>query len=487
MALYLLFAAIFLPIICGISIYVLEKKGAKKRNFLALAGSALTLTAVAAVYPYLRTAGVLSFTFYERLPLGLYLDETSYILALITAFLWLLFTVSSIDYMNSAVSGDLYYPFLVFSLGASLGIFFSGDFFTMFLFYQLMIVSTYLIIVNRRSTDAYREGFHYMSLAVASGVCLLFATALSYHYSGSVSLAGASRYFSPEPADFLVIFLFFVLAFGIMATAYPYFVWQQDGHPLAPSPLAALLAVVMLKTAAYGSLRVVNGLFSLSYIRHSPGNTVLLVISFFLLAAACYMTVKQRTIKRRLAHSALMQQGYLMLNLSLFTDAALHGRLYHLFFYIFIIAVVFLSCGIMIWRTGKNSIGALAISARQLPVTAFTYTNAALIAAVIPLYKGFLLLAEGGTEKVLYLYLPGLVAVSLFNAFIYLPVTVGIWFSRNEKHKPNKPGYVYVLPVMNKKGGDKQKYSFRLEAPLSILVTLLLLNLACVAFVLLSL
>jgi formate hydrogenlyase subunit 3/multisubunit Na+/H+ antiporter MnhD subunit len=484
--LILMLSAIFLPLALAPLIYLAGEKSARLRNALAVLGSAAALLCTAALYFFARSGALFIFPLAGSVPLTLSLERTGLLLALITSFLYLLVTVYSIDYMANPGAGNLYYPVLSLTLGACLGIFFSGDFFVLFLFFQLVVIATYLIIVNRQSPQAYLSGARYLALAVGSGVVLLAGAAAVYGITGSALFSAAG--FATAPGwQAVLIFACFMISFGVMALAHPFIIWRQDAYPLAPSPATALLAAVMLKIATYGMLRVISDLYGVDFMRENGVPSLLLSLALLLIASGICLTYKQGTIKGRMAYSTLIQQGYILLNLALFAEKTTPARIHQLFFYVFILAALFLSSGALIWRTGKNNIHDLARSGWQVPVTLVTFTNAAALSFLIPLYKGAVMLAAA--EPLHWAYLAALLLVALSNACFYLPLTIRSFGVRHSEMNPPRGGaggQVIVLPAKGVTSGGKTRYVFTLEAPVRMLVAMIVLNISCIVFALLS-
>ncbi len=427
-----LFAVMF-PILMTPVVMLAGRHSAQLRNALALATSAATFLAVVSLYPIIIGGEVIQFTLFEILPqlnISFRVDLLSFSLAALASFVWLLCTIYSIDYMAREHAGSRYYPVLIFTLGSCQGIFMAGDFFTLFIFFELMSLIAYILVIHEETPQALKAGYKYLIMTIIGGLALFFGIIITFELAGSVSLDVVSLIQENSLLAFLA-FISFLIGFGMKAGIFPLHVWLPDAHPVAPSPASALLSGIMLKTGAYGLIRVIFHVFSVDLIREGGWDTIMGVIAVITILLGSAVALTQDDIKRRLAYSSIGQMGYILLGLSVLNETALIGDIFHIFSHAFMKSALFLAAGAIIWKTGKRKISEMAGIGRQMPFTMGFFSLAALAMIGIPPLNGFLskwALGLGALEQEMPFYVFILLVSSLLNALYYLPIIVPAFF-----------------------------------------------------------
>ena len=421
------------PIIMTPVILYSSKISEKLRNILAVATSAVVFLLTLSLYPTIARGGIVQHTLFEILPnleISLRLDILSFSLAVLAAFVWFLCTVYSIDYMSKEHATSRYYPVLIFTLGSCQGIFFAGDLFSLFVFFELMSLIAYILVIHEETEEALKAGYKYLVMTIIGGLALFFGIIIIFELGGTVSLGVGSIIKESSVLAFLA-FICFLIGFGMKAGMFPLHVWLPDAHPVAPSPASALLSGVMLKTGAYGLLRVIFNVFSPDLLKNSGWDNVLGVLAVITILLGSAVALTQTDIKRRLAYSSISQLGYVLLGLSVLNDNAVTGAVFHIFSHAFMKSTLFLAAGAIIWKTGIRNIADYKGIGRQMPVTMGCFSIAALAMIGIPPLNGFLskwTLALGCLDAHMPFYVLILMISSLLNALYYLPILIPAFF-----------------------------------------------------------
>ncbi len=432
-AIIIIMLIIFFPIIMTPVVMSAGNRSDRLRNALAMATSAVTFLLVISLYPFVVGGGVIQHTFFEVLPnleISIRLDVLSFCLAAISSFIWFLCTLYSIDYMAEEHGGSRFYAVLVFTLGSCLGIFLAGDFFTLFVFFELMSLISYILVVHEETEQALKAGYKYLVMTIIGGLALFFGIIITFEIGGTVSLGVGTIVQEGTLLGFLAFFCF-VIGFGMKAGMFPLHVWLPDAHPVAPSPASALLSGIMLKTGAYGLFRVIFHAFSIDIIQDGNWNIMLGVLAVITTLLGSAVALTQDDIKRRLAYSSVGQMGYVLIGLSILNDNAITGTMFHIFSHAFMKSCLFLAAGAIIWKTGKRKISELGGIGREMPYTMACFSLAALAMIGIPPLNGFLskwTLGLGALDANLTVYAIVLLISSLLNALYYLPIIVPAFF-----------------------------------------------------------
>ncbi len=428
----LLFIVLF-PIMMTAVLMFIGDKSEKLRNALAMATSAATFLLTVSLYPLVIGGNEIQITLFEILPnleISIRLDLLSFSLAALASFVWFLCTVYSLDYMAEEHGGSRYYPVLIFTLGSCIGIFLAGDLFTLFVFFELMSLISYILVVHEETEEALKAGYKYLIMTIIGGLALFFGIILVFEIGGTVSF-GVGTIIQETSTLALIAFICFLVGFGMKAGMFPLHVWLPDAHPVAPSPASALLSGIMLKTGAYGLFRVIFFVFSIDLIKGSRWDIILGVLAVITILLGSAVALTQDDIKRRLAYSSVGQMGYVLLGLSILNSNAVTGSIFHIFSHAFMKSCLFLAAGAIIWKTGKRKISEMGGIGRQMPFTMACFSIAALAMIGIPPLNGFLskwTLGLGALDANITFYALVLLISSLLNALYYLPIIVPAFF-----------------------------------------------------------
>lgn len=365
-------------------------------------------------------------------------DTFGFYFALLLAFMWVLATVYSLGYVHSRESR--YYCFLALNLSFCLGVAFSANMFTLFIFYELMSLFTYPLIIHEETEVARRAGLKYLVYSISAGAVILAALILQYFYGetlaftgqGTLSLANASK------ATLLTIFSIYMLGFGVKACIMPLHGWVPDAHPAAPSPASALLSGVILKVGIFGIFRVLFDVYGIKMLKQLGVSLPMLYVAGFTIIVGSLFAITQDDLKRRLAYSSVAQVSYIVFGFMLLSREGITGGLLHMAHHAFMKGTLFFCAGIIIHQTGKKMVSELEGVGSRLPLTMMAFTVAALGMMGTPLTCGFITKWELGVGC-LQAHRPYFIAVlilsSLLNAVYFLPIVYVAFFKGDREGK----------------------------------------------------
>ena len=443
---------VLFPLAMTFVIYYVEKESEKLRNHLSVVAAVGTFILVAAMYPEISQGNILVYQLFQLLP-GLQItfrvDILGFSLAALSSFVWMLVTIYSIDYMSHEHAQNRYYPTLIFVLSACLGVFVAGDLFTLFIFFELMSVFSYILVVHEETPEAMKAGYKYIIMAIIGGLALLLSLVITFELGGTVDLAERGL-ITQASGLALIAFIGYLIGFGMKAGMFPLHVWLPDAHPVAPSPASALLSGIMLKTGAYGLLRVIYYVYDYEMLRETGWIMIITVAAIITILLGSAVALTQYDLKRRLAFSSVGQMGYVLLGMSLITYNAVMANIFHIFGHAFMKSCLFLAAGAIIMKTGKRDIRELAGIGRQMPVTMLAFTFAAVAMIGVPPFNGFLskyILGLGAIDAGVPNYIIVLLLSSLMNGLYYLPIIVTAFFEGEYDIKVNEVPYKMLVPM----------------------------------------
>jgi len=419
--------AILMPLLGGIAVIVAGRRE-RLRNALAVAFAAAAFAVCAAMFPSVMSRGT---TLVQQLPLlfahsqfsmFFKVDSLGLVFALVATALWLAATVYSYNYIQHEERRTRYYAFAMFTESATIGVFLAGNFFVLFVFFELMGFLAYMLVIHNQTYDARRAGVKYIFMTIYGGLSLLLGILLYYSYSGGVVGFGplpGSAYLTG--AICFVAVAFMMGGFGVKAGMVPLHVWLPLAHPAAPSPASALLSGVMIKAGIFGFLRIIEtmqtpaatvaGTAELAgrgaalsthaeHVSKSMQNLHTLGWVLMLLAAVTMVTgmvlaLVQDNVKRLLAYSSISQIGYIMLGLGAGAylgaegSMGLAGGIYHVMNHALFKGLLFLGVGAVYYATHELNMTHLGGLWRRMPFTTVFCCIAALGIMGIPLFNGF--------------------------------------------------------------------------------------------------
>jgi len=443
---------IMFPIFMTAVIMYVGQGSERMRNILSLFTAAVTFLAVIILYPEAVGGNVVEYSLFEVLPglaVSFRLDILSYSLALLSSFVWLLAVIYSLDYMAGEHGSERYYPVLIFTMGSCQGIFLAGDFFTLFIFFELMSLIAYILVIHEETPQALQAGYKYLIVTIIGGLAIFLGVIIIFEVSGTVSLGMGPLFEEHSPLAFIT-FLSFLIGFGIKAGMFPLHVWLPDAHPVAPSPASALLSGIMLKTGAYGLLRMIFDVFGVDFILGAGWNYIMAALGIITILLGSAVALTQDDLKRRLAYSSVGQMGYIILGMSVYNEFALTGTMFHIFSHAIMKSTLFLAAGAIIWKTGNKKISQMGGVGRQMPVTMGAFTLAAFAMIGIPPLNGFLskwTLCLGFLEDGYTGYVLVLLVSSMLNAMYYLPIILPAFLGGDSEQAAEAENNQLSLPV----------------------------------------
>ncbi len=253
--------------------------------------------------------------------------------------------------------------------GAAIAAAFVGDLISLFVFWELTAISSVFLIWARRTNRSYRAGFRYLMVQVTSGVLLLAGALIHFAETGSlefthIGLNGVGGY--------LIFF-----AFGIKAAFPLLHNWLQDAYPEATVTGTVVLSAFSTKLAIY------------ALARGFAGTEILIPIGAIMTAFPIFYAVIENDLRRVLAYSLNNQLGYMVVGIGIGTELSLNGTAAHAFAHILYKALLFMSMGAVLFRTGKINASELGGLYKSMPWTmTFCMIGAASISA-FPLLSGF--------------------------------------------------------------------------------------------------
>ncbi len=367
-------------------------KIANLREGVAMIASLGTLAGVWQLYTMVQssTTGILVVTLGGAPPLGacFEIDMLSIYMAFSAALLGVFATIYSYNYMRHDTRLTEYYTLLSALVVGIIGVAFAGDFFTFFVFWELMGITSYVLVAFRKDNwGPVEAGFKYMVMGAVGSTMLLLGIALIYGMAGTVNFAqiSSSLHIGGAGLWMMVAMVIFVVGFGIKSAIVPLHTWLPDAHPEAPSPISAMLSGILIETALYGLTRILYITFPIADFSLMVAALAVITMTF-----ANVVAVLQTDVKRMLAYSSIAQVGYMLIGVASGSIMGLTGLFLHVFNHSLMKGLAFLSAGSMIEETGSRDIEKLRGISKVMPITTLTMFIAMLGLGGVPGTAGFI-------------------------------------------------------------------------------------------------
>lgn len=434
----LLFPVLF-PLLAGALLPALKLHDRAKRqayvgtvvvfNFLAVA--LLALTAGGDSLTILRLN--------QGLDITLQIDGMSQLFTCLAAFMWVMATFYSFEYVKHEGMEERYFTFFVATMGVIVGIGYAGNLQTLYLFYEMMTLITFPLVMHSMGEQAIKAGKKYLIYSFVGATIALAGLFFLFQYCQTTDFVPGGTLLLEKVGEnrglFQTIVLLTVIGFGCKAGMFPLHAWLPTAHPVAPAPASALLSGIITKAGVLAIIRVCYYMVGADFIRGTWVQYTLMCLTLFTVFMGSMLAYKEKLFKKRLAYSSVSQVSYVLFGLTLFHPVGFVGALLHIVFHAVIKNILFLSAGSVIYQTHKTYVTQLRGIGKQMPITMWCFTLASIALIGIPPTSGFVskwYLAMGALKSDIgvFSYLgPAVLLVSaLLTAGYLMPVVATAFF-----------------------------------------------------------
>ncbi|PHR80698.1 MAG: cation:proton antiporter [Colwellia sp.] len=445
------------------------------RETITIIASMLLLYIVVNLYKSLLSGKTVDIFWWEIMPnlsISFSIEPLGIIFALIASFLWLITTLYAIGYMRSHQEENQtrFYSFFALAISAVMGIAFADNLFTLFVFYEILTLSTYPLVTHAGSEKAKQGGRVYLGILLSTSIAfLLLAVASTWFITGTLDFKQGGV-FDANVDKTIAGMLLVLFIFGIgKAAIMPFHRWLPAAM-VAPTPVSALLhAVAVVKAGVFTILKVCVFIFGLDLLAVLPTTQFLLYLAGASVLLASLVAMRQDNLKARLAYSTISQLGYITIGALLATSSGVIGSSMHIATHAFGKITLFFCAGAILVAAHKSKISEMRGLGRQMPFTMMAFFIASLCIIGLPPTAGtwskwYLLMATLETEQ--FIIMVVLMLSSLLNIAYLLPIPFLAFF-------PN-------ISAKNNQGDENATTNVQIkEAPLASLIAIGIAALGC--------
>jgi multicomponent Na+:H+ antiporter subunit D len=436
---FLLLAAVLAPLI-GAGLVMLNGRRPNVREGISLGAALALFASVLGLLPAVLAGQRLRWTLFDLLPglsFTLRADAFSMVFALTASFLWIITVFYSAGYMRGLRehAQTRFSACFALALFGAIGCAFADNLLTMYLFYEIVSITTYPLVAHHQDEEGYEGGRKYLVYLTATAKALVLpAMIFTYVLCGTLDFADNARTgIIPAGAGRVAVsaaYVCLILGFaknGIM----PFHHWLP-GAMVAPTPVSALLhAVAVVKVGVFSTTRVMLYVFGTDTMNAlNLGIPTAYFVSFTILAASL-VALSQDNLKLRLAYSTVSQLSYVILGVALLTPTGIQGGLFHIAAHAFSKITLFFCAGAIYVATHRKNISELSGLGRRMPWTFGAFAVASLSMIGAPPVAGFaskLYMLIGSLEAGSIGILLVLIVSSLLNAAYFMPVVYHAFF-----------------------------------------------------------
>lgn len=454
---------VFFPMLGGIIGYIIGRKNKNARDYWAMLVTLLTFGASLLLIgkeEAFRETGICG--------LGLLFagGGLQVILAVLTGAIWFITTIYSKEYFQQDRNRNRYYLFMLLTEGATMGIFLSADFFTTFIFFEIMSFTSFVMVMHDETKEAMRAAHTYLAVAVLGGLVTLMGLFMLYQKTGTLQMDLLQQFMAQQTdkSAFYGIGVLVFFGFAAKAGLFPLHIWLPNAYTLAPAPASALLSCLLTKTGVFGIMMITAKIL----FHDAPWGNFMLILGMITMLMGAILALFSINLKRTLACSSMSQIGFMMVGIAMqgilgeHNALAASGTLLHFINHSMLKLVLFLSAGVVFMNLHELDLNKIKGFGRDKLLLKVVFLMALLGIGGIPLWNGYVsktllhesiveyihILEEAGqsvfymkTVEYLFLFAGGLTLAYMTKIF------VAVFVEKNSHPLPVQKQGAYLNPV----------------------------------------
>ncbi len=449
------------------------------REAATLITAVTTFGVVLSIAPTVFAGGQPTLDVIEMLP-GLHIAFTveplGMTFALLASFLWIVTSIYSIGYMRAhhEQNQTRFYAFFAIAIASTMALAFAGNMMTLFIFYEVLTLSTFPLVTHAGTPEAKRAGRLYLGILIGTSIAFqLLAVVWTWSLAGTLDFR-AGGILAGHTTETVTAVLLGLYVFGIgKAALMPFHRWLPAAM-VAPTPVSALLhAVAVVKAGVFSVLKITIYIFGTDYLRELGSSEWLQYVAAATILIASLVAMTKDNLKARLAYSTISQLSYIVLGAMLANAWGILGGGMHLVMHGFGKITLFFCAGAIMVASHKTEVSQMRGIGRTMPLTTFAFLIGSLSIIGLPPMGGLWskwYLALGTLEAGQIGLLAVLMVSSLLNVAYLLPIPFRGFFSA-----PDDDGHG------NGHGNDHGNGGGIKEAPLACLIALSITSAGCIA------
>lgn len=426
---------VFIPLLTSILLLFFWGK-VKMQKRISLAGSALILVSAVLLFQTVWNQGIISVQSGSwDAPFGITFvaDTFATTMVLLTSLSGLAIGIFANPTVSKARIQYGFFPIYHFLILGLNGAFLTGDIFNLYVWFEIIIISSFVLLTLGGEKNQLEGAMKYFTLNTLASVFFLTAIAMVYGLTGSLNMADISIKMTLVENQNLVnvTAVFFLLGFGIKAAVFPFYFWLPASYHTPPAAVSAIFGGLLTKVGVYALIRS----FTLLFEFNSTLQITLIVIAIASMVAGAMGTFTQKNLVKAFSYLIICHIGYMVLGLSLFTQAAIAATVFYLIHDIVVKSNIFLISGFIYRLKGTYDLTKMGGIYAKYPFYSFVIIIVFFSLAGVPPLSGFwpkMALITESFKTTNYIAIGAVVFVSI----ITLLIIAKIWAEAFWKKKP---------------------------------------------------
>ncbi|TDM03753.1 Na+/H+ antiporter subunit D [Macrococcus carouselicus] len=379
---------IVIPAIIAIILIFIGKQPVIKR-IIAFAGMFITAVCAAFNLINIKQHGI------QMLELGswqipysitLSVDLLSAAFVFTSSVIMLLIIVYSYQSISIERERYYYYASVMFMLAGLNGAFSTGDIFNLFVFFEVFLMSSYVLMIIGGTKIQLQESIKYILVNVISSSFFVLAIAMLYSVVGSLNMADISLKLAKIENNSIITIcaVMFIFVFATKAGMFPLYFWLPHAYYAPPIPILTMFGALLTKVGIYAIMRTYPLFFRTEVVEN-----ILLTLAILTIIFGCIGALAYRDMKKIVIYNIMIAVGVIIAGVSILTTDSMLGAIYYIFHDIIIKAALFMLIGIIIHITGETAYDRSGGLIKKYPVLGWTFFIATLSLAGIPPLSGF--------------------------------------------------------------------------------------------------
>ena len=441
---------VLLPLVTGV-LLLLWKENIKLQRTVSGAVSVASVALAFYITGFVNSQGIQIATLGNwQPPFGIVLvaDLFSGIMLILSAIVGTACMFYSFHTIDEGRERHYYYPFFHLLMVGINGSFLTGDIFNLFVFFEIMLLSSYILIVLGGEKPQLRETVKYVLINMLSSTLFLVGVALLYSVTGTLNLADlAVKVPQIENQGMVtVIALVFMMVFGIKGALFPLYFWLPRSYFTPPSAISALFGGLLTKVGVYALIRV----FTLVFIQ-DPGFTHQIIV--YLAAGTMFFgvlgAISQMDFKSILSFHIISQVGYMVMGLGIYTTLSIAGAIFYIAHHIIVKSCLFLICGMTEKITGTTDLGKMGGLLKHYPMVGWLFFIAGISLAGVPPFSGFFskfVIMQAGMLEAQYFVVVVSLIVGLLTLFSMMKIFMYTFWGEEKGIPAQRVPYIQMVP-----------------------------------------
>lgn len=431
-------------------ILVFFAKNVPVQRWIATISSFSTIVAAVVLAATVYTDGIQTMNLSDwEAPYGITLvsDMTSALLVLTTSLISFVCLLYSFRSIGKEREEFYYYPVFFFLVLGVNGAFTTGDIFNLFVFFEVMLMASYVLLVLGGTKIQLRETIKYLLVNIISSALFVIGVAYLYSVVGTLNMAHISLRLHEmgQSGIVTVIAVLFLIVFGIKGALFPLYFWLPGAYYAPPAPVMAMFGALLTKVGIYSIARTYT-LFFTQDIGYTHG--LLEILAIITIIVGAIGAIAYSDVKKIVIYNIVVAVGVILFGIATFTPESLTGSVFYLIHDMIIKAALFLLIGIIIKVTGTSNLKEMGGLIHRYPGLAWTFFIAALALSGIPPLSGFMgkiLIVRAGIDAGNY-WGSGIVLLSsLFVLFSVMKIFINAFWGEAREYNQEKVPIRWLL------------------------------------------